>query len=109
MELDAFIKEALTQISRGIEQANEVLEPERKKPDGTPLPKLFLLSPGKDKSQGNGVHFDIAITTQTEDKGSGGAKVRLAVVEAEMGGKISTTQQHVSRINFTVTVGQWHG
>ncbi len=30
MELDSFINEVLTQISRGIEQANN--EPERKKP-----------------------------------------------------------------------------
>ena len=109
MELDAFIKETLVQISSGIEQANQELAPGRVKEDGTPLPKLYLLPPGALKEQGNGVHFDVAITSRMEDEGKGGAKVKLAVVEADLGGKIKTSEQAVSRIQFSVKVNQYHG
>ncbi|WP_281051529.1 hypothetical protein [Thauera sp. GDN1] len=109
MELDAFIKEALVQISNGIQSANEVLAPSREKDDGTELPKLYLLSPGKKQEQGNGVHFDVAITSQMESEGKGGTKVKLAVVEVDLGGKLATSEQAVSRIQFSVTVNQWHG
>ena len=109
MELDAFIKETLVQISNGIKEANEHLAPSRKKEDGTELPKLFLLSPGKKQEMGSGVHFDVAVTTQTIDEGQGGAKVRLAVFEADLGGKLKSSEQAVSRIHFSVNVDQWHG
>ena len=109
MELDAFIKETLVQISNGIKDANDQLAPSRKKEDGTDLPKLFSLSPGKKQDLGSGVHLDIAITTQTVDEGKGGAKVRLAVFEADLGGKLKSSEQAVSRIQFTVNVNQWHG
>lgn len=109
MELDAFIKETLVQISNGIQSANAELAPQRKKNDGTDLPKLYLLSPGQIQEQGNGVHFDVAITTRTEDEGKGSAKVKLAVVEAELGGKLKASEQAVSRIQFSINVNQWHG
>ena len=109
MELDAFIKETLVQISNGIQSANEQLSPSRVKEDGTELPKLFLLSPGRKQEQGNGVHFDVAITTQTVDEGKGGAKVKLAVFEADLSGKLKSSDQTVSRIQFSVNVAQWHG
>lgn len=72
-------------------------------------PKHFLLSPGRKQEQGNGVHFDVAITSTVENEGKGGAKVRLSVVEADLGGKVKSSEQAVSRIQFSVTVGQWHG
>ncbi|EHA1127954.1 MULTISPECIES: hypothetical protein [Vibrio] len=109
MELDAFIKETLVQISNGIQQANEELEPKRKSEDGTDLPKLYLLSPGRNQEQGNGVHFDVAVTSSAEDAGNGGVKVKLAVVQADLGGKIKTSETSVSRIQFSVNVNQWHG
>lgn len=74
MELEDFIKETLIQISNGIHNAREDLKPSRAKEDGSELPKLFLLSPGKKQEQGNGIHFDVAITTKTTDEGAGGAK-----------------------------------
>jgi hypothetical protein len=109
MELESFIKESLVQISNGIQQANKVLEPQRVKEDGSQLPKLYLLPPGTNKEHGSGVHFDIAVTTQTSDEGKGGAKVKLAVVEAGIGGKIKTSEQAISRIQFSVNVNQWCG
>ena len=109
MELEAFIKETLVQISNGIQGANEQLAPQRKKEDGTELPKLYLLAPGRKQDQGNGVHFDVAITSRSEDAGKSGVKVKLVVVEVDLGGKIKTAEQAMSRIQFSVTVNQWHG
>jgi hypothetical protein len=109
MELEDFIKETLVQISNGIQNANEKLKPLRVKEDGSELPKLFLLSPGRKQEQGNGVHFDVAITTKTTDEGQAGAKVRLTVFEADLGGKLQSSDQTVSRIQFSVNVNQWHG
>jgi hypothetical protein len=109
VELDSFIKETLTQISRGVRLANEELDKDRKSLDGKELPKIFLLRPGSQQERGAGVAFDVAVTTHTEDSGNGGARVKLAVVEANIGGKISTSQQNVSRIQFAINVVQWHG
>ena len=109
MELEDFIKETLVQISNGIQNANEKLKPSRVKEDGSELPKLFLLSPGTKQEQGHGIHFDVAITTQTTDEGKGGVKVKLAVFEADLGGKLQSSDQTVSRIQFSVNVNQWHG
>ncbi|MCF6255270.1 MAG: hypothetical protein L3J98_04860 [Gammaproteobacteria bacterium] len=109
MELEIFIKETLVQVSNGIKSANEDLAPERKKEDGTNLPKLFLLSPGKNQDLGSGIHFDVAVTTKTNDEGGGGAKVKLAIFEADLGGKLKSSGQAVSRIQFSINVNQWHG
>ncbi len=109
MDLESFIKETLVQISKGVSAANEQLSPERIKDDGSELPKLFLLPPGTRQDQGHGVHFDVAITTQTTDEGGGGLKMRLAVVDADLGGKLTSAHESVSRIQFSVNINQWHG
>jgi len=88
--------------------ANEELSPERQKDDGSQLPKLFVLMPGGQDAY-KGVLFDVAITTQTDNTSSGGGKVKLAVFEADLGGKEVTTNINVSRIHFSVNVNQWHG
>lgn len=109
MDLENFIKETLVQISKGVSSANDELAPERKKGDGTDLPKLFLLPPGSKQDQGHGVHFDVAITTKASDEGGGGFKVRLAVVDANLGGKLTSALESVSRVQFSVNINQWHG
>jgi len=109
MDLNEFIKDTLVQISRGIESANNDLGSERKKPDGSDLPKLFLLSPGQNKEQGEGVHFDVAVTSKSDKSGKGGAKFKLSVIEADIGGDIASSHQSVSRVSFSVNVNQWHG
>ncbi|MDP3636721.1 MAG: hypothetical protein Q8R51_05005 [Azonexus sp.] len=109
MELDIFIKETLIQIARGIQSANETLATAQKI-DGAPEnSKLYMLSPGHKHDQGNGIHFDVAITSNIEDEGKGSTKVKLAVVEIDLSGKLSTSEQAISRIQFSVTVNQWHG
>ena len=109
MDLESFIKETLVQISKGVSSANNELAPERKNKDGTDLPKLFLLPPGTKQDLGHGVHFDVAITTQTSDEGGSGLKVRLAVVDANLGAKLATSHESVSRVQFSVNINQWHG
>ena len=109
MELDKFIKETLVQISSGIKQANDEIDKGRESKDGKDLPKVFLLRPGSKQERGAGVAFDIAVTTQKDTGGKGGAKVRLSVVEADLGGNKSSSHQNVSRIQFSVNVNQWHG
>lgn len=89
--------------------ANDELSPKGTAEDEESPPRHFLLSPGRKQDQGNGVHFDVAITSIVENEGKGGAKVRLAVVEADLGGKLKSSEQSVSRIQFSVAVGQWHG
>lgn len=109
MDLENFIKETLMQISKGVCSENNALAAKRIKKDGTDLPKLFLLPPGTKQDQGHGVHFDVAITAQTSDEGSGGFKMRLAVVDANLGGKLTSAQESVSRVQFSVNINQWHG
>ena len=109
MDLESFIKEALVQISNGVEQANEDLKPKRVKKDGAELPKLFLLAPGVKKEHGHGVHFDVAVTTHSIDEGKGGVKFKLAIAEANLGGKIKSSEKAISRVQFSVNINQWHG
>ncbi len=110
MDLETFIKESLVQIYRGVEAANTELEPVRQRSDGTPLPKMFLLSPGADREEGNGVFFDVAVAVKSDQNAGAGARASiLSVVEVEVGGNQTTTSEQTSRISFAVNTGQWHG
>lgn len=109
MELREFVTQSLLQIVRGVSDANNALEPERKKPDGTALPNLFLLPPGVKQDGGHGIHFDVAVTARSESDKGVGAKARLSVVQFDVGGKQVATTEQVSRISFSVQIGQWHG
>jgi hypothetical protein len=50
------------------------------------------------------VKFDVAVTAETTRGGGGGAKVRIAVVEADIGAKVDAKNTQVSRIQFSVPV-----
>ena len=106
MELDKFISETLSDIRRGIRDANTEAKGENPKPDA---PNYFFLRPGSKQEQGAGIEFDVAVTTKAEGKGSAGAKVRLAVVEADLGGGGGAKKESASRIKFTITIGNWIG
>ena len=109
MELKTFIEEALVQISEGIQAANETVGRKLQHPDGCGAQKLYALSPGRKQEQGNGVHFDVAITSTVDGGGQGATRIRLKVVEVDVGGKVTAAHQAVSRLQFSVTVDQWHG
>jgi hypothetical protein len=46
----------------------------------------------------------MAVTAETSKEGSGGAKVRIAVVDANIGGKLDAKNTQVSRIQFSVPI-----
>jgi hypothetical protein len=50
------------------------------------------------------VKFDMAVTAETSKQGGGGAKVRITVVGAEIGGKLAAKDTQVSRIQFSVPI-----
>ena len=107
MELDTFIEQALTQILKGIAEANN------KVTGGKPIdeaPKPFLLKHGGSKGTGTGIEFDVAVTIKTERGSKGGAKANLlSVAEINAGGQTSNTNEQISRIKFVVFVNQWRG
>lgn len=106
MKLDKFIAETLSNIRTGIRDANEEMKRESKNPDS---PNCFFMRPGSQLELGAGIEFDVAVTSKTGANGAAGTKVRLSVVEADLGGGGSVTKENVSRIKFTITVGNWIG
>ena len=106
MKLDKFIAETLSDIRNGVREANELAQV---KHSNACAPNIFFLRPGSKQVMGAGIEFDVAVTTKAEGKGSAGAKVRLAVMEADLGGGGTAAKENVSRIKFTVTIGNWVG
>jgi hypothetical protein len=107
MELNKFISQSLTQILQGLREANQTEILTKENP--TEASKPFLLKHGSMKDVGSGIEFDIAVTTKTEGGGSGKVKVKLTVIEADLGGTGTVSKEAVSRIKFTVYVNQWRG
>lgn len=105
MELDEFVEQALVQIVKGIQNANEKLEPGKEK---AAQPFVLHHSLG-DHPQAPHVEFDVAVTTQT--KGSGGAKVdaKLHVVSVGLDGSYTGAKESVSRVKFSIVVKQHQG
>ena len=50
------------------------------------------------------VKFDMAVTAETTKGGGGEAKVRIAVIDADFGGKLEAKNTQVSRIQFSVPI-----
>ncbi|WP_320055769.1 trypco2 family protein [Desulfuromonas thiophila] len=107
MELQEFITETLLGISNGIREANNVRLD--KKPADPNASRTFFLRPGSRSENGAGIEFDVAVTTKKIGEGKAGAKLKLTVVEAELGGSGEASKESVSRIKFTINVGQWVG
>ena len=107
MELQEFITETLLEISNGIREANNIrLGEKATDPNAS---QTFFLRPGSKADNGAGIEFDVAVTTKKAGEGKAGAKLKLSVVEAELGGAGGASKESVSRIKFTVNVGQWVG
>jgi len=106
MDLDKFVSESLAEITTGIRDVNAKLKIGK---NGEELPNTFFLKPGGKTELGTGIVFDVAVTTRKDGNGKASAKVKLAVFEGELGGGAGTTNEQVSRIKFTVYVGQWVG
>jgi len=101
MELEEFITTSILQIHSGLKTVNKELtkgysQDEKK--------NLFLLMRGSDKNKGEGIHFDLAITTKTETTNKKDAKARIWVVEGGLGQENNVVKENISRISFTVHV-----
>lgn len=107
MELQEFITETLLEISNGIHEANNSRLGE--KSNDPEAKRTFFLRPGSRSEFGAGIEFDVAVTTKKSGEGKAGAKLKLSVVEAELGGGGGAAKESVSRIKFTINVGQWVG
>lgn len=107
MNVDEFVRETILQVARGVREANDQLLAENGKDSKSE--RTFFLRPGAQKDQGTGIDFDIAVTTKASGDAKASAKLRLTVVEADLGGGGGLSKESVSRIRFTVAVGQWVG
>jgi hypothetical protein len=102
MRLDQFVEDVLVQIATGVTNANVRLTG-CSRPTGN-IP--FLMHRGNDSGSTTGVAFDVAITTKWTAEAQGQGQFQLAVVEANLDGKLSHENERVSRIKFTVGVDQ---
>jgi len=99
VELQDFITETLVEVANGIGGANNKLNGAKgHTPNASPT---FMLRPGTKSELGSGIEFDVAVTTKKSGNGKAGAKFRLAVVEAELGGGGGISKETVSRIKFS--------
>lgn len=98
MNLDDFISETLVNIANGVSWANRKLAEEK------PKPAAFILHPGGHSKTTNGIDFDVAVTTKASGDGRTGAKLKISVVEAEIGAGGGVSKESVSRVKFTVCV-----
>jgi hypothetical protein len=105
MQLKQFIENALIEIVEGIKAAQDkpgvggYIAPDavgghQFPSDGGVLNSQRIIS--------TVVKFDMAVTAESEIGGTAGAKLRIAVVEANLGGSGSSKNIQVSRIQFSV-------
>ena len=106
LELHTFISRSLEQALSGIREANNA------ETGGAPIdqaPKPFLLKHGIDRTQGEGIEFDIAVTTKSATQGKGSVSAAIYVVNGQLGKQSTLAHEQVSRMKFTVFVNQWRG
>ncbi len=107
MEIREFVRDVLVDIIEGIKEAQK-----REGAGGYIAPDAIA---GHKFSADSGVHhesritstvvkFDMAVTAETSKSGGGSGKIRIAVVDADLGGKLEAKNTQVSRIQFSVPV-----
>lgn len=106
LELETFISESLLQVHSALKNVNNELT---KNYPVNQKKNIFLLKPGAAKQEGQGIHFDLAITTKTETSAKGKAKSRIWVVEGGLGAEHHIINESISRISFTVHVTKFAG
>jgi hypothetical protein len=100
MDLAEFVAESLVQIAKGVAAANLALKSES---DMLLQRQHFVIPMGEQKDRNGGrIEFDVAVTTKVEGNGKSGAKFKLAIIEAELGGSGGGSREQVSRIKFSV-------
>jgi hypothetical protein len=101
MDLETFVKQSLLEITNGLKKANERIKKDFGPAD---LPSTFLLKSGNNAELGQGIQFDVAVTTSLHGKGSAGAGLKLSVVQIGLGGEAAASSEQISRIRFIVTI-----
>jgi hypothetical protein len=111
LELDEFIAEAMTSIVRGIQKGQDsdvgdhiapLLQGKQRNAFGN-----FHLK-DDDTNQATIVQFDVQVGTETRKEGDGGGqgKVRLYVVDVELGSKVKLASEtsNLHRLQFSIPV-----
>lgn len=106
MELKDFIKDTIRAIAEATTELQDELGPQgilvnpptngRDQSVFVEGDKRFYHRPVKD------VEFDVALTVEKSGSGSAGAKVKIAIIEANLGGEMAGSSQQVSRLKFSV-------
>lgn len=117
MDLKDFVKETIVQISQGIETANKELEGSHAmvNPVYVSLNSNDAQGYGRTKSKDAGfgvdesrvlqkVDFDVAVSIETGEQGSAGAKLSIASIGIGAEGKTESTNKSESRIKFSIPV-----
>jgi hypothetical protein len=105
MQLKQFIENALIEIIQGIKAAQDkpgvggYIAPDGAGGHEFPSDSGVLNS---QRIISTVVKFDVAVTAESQIDGGAGAKLRIAVVEANFGGSGSSKNIQVSRIQFSV-------
>jgi hypothetical protein len=117
MDVREFIRDVLVDIVEGVKEAQN-----REGVGGYIAPDAIG---GHEFPKESGVHhqariistvvkFDMAVTAESAHSGGAGGKVRIAVVEANLGGALESKNTQVSRIQFSVPLlmprnpREWH-
>jgi len=108
MNLEDFVAQALAQITKGIQKAqNEVADTDAWiNPAGYGLPKA---EQRVELSEGvfayiHDVEFDVAITVSDEKKAGAGASIDVYVAKIKAGGDVAHENTEVSHVSFSVPV-----
>ena len=100
MQLDQFVTETLVQIVKGIQAANNSLDPDTPRPNQA----FGLAYSGGDPQRGPHIEFDVAVTTHLEATGQAEGKAHLLVAAIALDGSASALKENISRVKFSVLI-----
>ena len=111
MDLKDFIVSAIADISNAITEADGIIKSSgglvnpgghdvKVGGQGRPLPSdaTTFVAPRTT------LNFDVAVSAESSERGSGSAKAKIFVVEASLGGDIEARNSTVSRLTFSLDV-----
>jgi hypothetical protein len=107
MDLREFVRTSLTDIVSGISDAQRTEGVGGLiAPDGIGTHQFAVDSGAVNETRivSTVVKFDVAVTAEHTKSGSGGAGIKIAVVEAKLGGEIEAKDSRVSRVQFSVPI-----
>lgn len=100
MELKDFIKSAITDISQAVVQADD----EIRELGGLVNPGTHTKQSSEFVAPRTTLDFDVAVSATGETSGDAGAKAKIFVVQASLGGKKTSKSEVISRLSFSLDV-----